>query len=95
MGTAGKRRLLTGVVRASPSAEAIAGPNWSFVPFLLQKRRRHLLIDGTLFNLGSRAFSLLILPVRSGGDLLIKVLILDRVWPKVVVEEHNLHVNER
>jgi DNA-binding response OmpR family regulator len=43
-------------------------------------------LDGRPVELGSRAFDLLMVLIRSPGVLLTKNEILSRVWPDVVVE---------
>jgi DNA-binding response OmpR family regulator len=49
-------------------------------------------LDGRPVELGSRAFDLLMVLIRSPGVLLTKNEILSRVWPDVVVEQNNLKV---
>ncbi len=41
--------------------------------------------------IGSRAFELLEVLVQSGGELVNKYHLIDRVWPGAVVEENTLH----
>ena len=55
-------------------------------------RARQLLVDGRPVELGSRAFDLLMVLIRAPGVVLTKNEIISRVWPKVVVEQHNLKV---
>ena len=63
-----------------------------FGRFELNQEERRLLADGKTVGLGSRAFDVLSMLVESGGALLTKAMILDRVWPDVAVEENNLQV---
>jgi DNA-binding response OmpR family regulator len=51
-----------------------------------------LLTGGELVVLGPRAFDMLIALVERAGRLVIKEELLDRVRPKLVIEEHNLQV---
>ena len=53
---------------------------------------RRLLVDGQPAAIGARAFDLLTTLVENPGRLLTKSELLDRVWPGLVVEEANLHV---
>src|ERR1700751_4708737 len=63
-----------------------------FGPFELQPDKRQLLKDGETIALRSRAFDLLAALVDRAGHLVTKDELLDRVWPKAVVEEAALHV---
>ena len=63
-----------------------------FGRFRVLPRARKLLVDGRPVELGSRAFDLLMVLIRSPGILLTKNEIVSRVWPDVVVEENNLKV---
>lgn len=51
-----------------------------------------LLRDGAPVELGSRAFEVLLELLQADGALLTKKMLLDRVWPGVLVDENNLHV---
>jgi predicted ATPase/DNA-binding winged helix-turn-helix (wHTH) protein len=53
--------------------------------------RREVRARGTAVPLGSRAFEIVELLVRSGGDLVTKDDLMARVWSRVVVEENTLH----
>lgn len=48
--------------------------------------------DGTRVALGVRALELLLLLARADGALVSKSLILDSVWPGLIVEENNIQV---
>ena len=63
-----------------------------FGRFELQLQERRLLADGVPVEIGSRALDVLAVTVESGGALLTKALMMDRVWPDVAVEESNLQV---
>ena len=63
-----------------------------FGRFTLLPARRQLLADGEPVALGARAFDLLHVLVAGRGRTLLKSELLDRVWPDVIVEEANLHV---
>jgi non-specific serine/threonine protein kinase len=65
---------------------------YSFGPFELQLDERRLLKDGAAISLRPRAFDLLVALVDRAGHLVTKDELLDRVWPKMVVEEAALHV---
>jgi DNA-binding winged helix-turn-helix (wHTH) protein len=53
--------------------------------------RRELRSRGVSVPIGSRAFELLEVLVQSGGELVNKYHLIDRVWPGAVVEENTLH----
>jgi len=63
-----------------------------FGRFTLLPARRQLLADGEPVALGARAFDLLHVLVAGRERTLLKSELLDRVWPDVIVEEANLHV---
>jgi non-specific serine/threonine protein kinase len=73
---------------------ASPGPpdRYRFGPFELQPDNRRLLKDGATISLRPRAFDLLAALVDRAGHLVTKDELLDRVWPKTVVEEAALHV---
>src|SRR6266446_4045258 len=75
-------------------AMASPGPpeRYRFGPFELQPDNRRLLKDGATISLRRRAFDLLVALVDRAGHLITKDELLDRVWPKIVVEEAALHV---
>ena len=53
--------------------------------------RRELRSRGVSVPIGSRAFEILEVLVKSGGELVNKYHLIDRVWPGAVVEENTLH----
>ena len=65
---------------------------YRFGSFELQSDKRRLLKDGATISLRPRAFDLLAALVDRAGHLVTKDELLDRVWPKIVVEEAALHV---
>ena len=65
---------------------------YRFGRFELQPEERRLLAAGAPVDVDSRAFDLLVALVERGGHLVTKDELLERVWPKLVVEENNLHV---
>src|SRR6266542_2671845 len=65
---------------------------YRFGAFELQLDERRLLKDGQSVVLRPRAFDLLAALVDRAGHLLTKDELLDRVWPKMVVEEAAVHV---
>jgi TolB-like protein/Flp pilus assembly protein TadD len=64
----------------------------SFGRFELRRRRRELLADGKLFELGSRAFDILLALIDAGGAVVAKSELMDLAWPGTAVEENNLSV---
>jgi DNA-binding winged helix-turn-helix (wHTH) protein len=54
--------------------------------------QRQLLADGVPIELGTRAFELLLALLEANGSLISKEQLLARVWPRIVVAEHNLKV---
>jgi predicted ATPase/DNA-binding winged helix-turn-helix (wHTH) protein len=69
-----------------------AVPTLRFGDFELRPAERRLLRSGAPVALGARAIDLLIALASHRGRLLTKQQLLDIVWPDVVVEEANLHV---
>jgi predicted ATPase/DNA-binding winged helix-turn-helix (wHTH) protein len=65
---------------------------YRFGPFELRPDKRQLLKDGATISLRPRAFDLLVTLVDRAGHLVTKDELLNRVWPKAVVEEAALHV---
>jgi predicted ATPase/DNA-binding winged helix-turn-helix (wHTH) protein len=63
-----------------------------FADFRIDPTERRLEKGGVPVELGARAFDLLLVLVQSAGRLVTKGELLDRVWPDVIVEEANLHV---
>jgi predicted ATPase/DNA-binding winged helix-turn-helix (wHTH) protein len=59
-------------------------------PFHLYPSERRLLADGRPVELGARAFDLLLVLAEQAGRLVAKNTLIERVWPKLVVDENNL-----
>jgi predicted ATPase len=72
--------------------EVLSIERYRFGSFELQPDKRRLERDGIAISLRSRSFDLLVALVDRAGQLLTKDELLDRVWPRVVVEEAALHV---
>jgi len=66
--------------------------SYRFGDFELQPGERRLLAHGESVALGPRAFDLLVALVERAGHLVTKETLLERVWPKLIVEENNLQV---
>ena len=58
--------------------------------FELYPSERVLSLDGRPVELGARAFDLLLVLVEHHGRLATKTTLIERVWPRVVVDENNL-----
>src|SRR5258707_1594697 len=61
-----------------------------FGRFQVLPHHREFLAEGVPVPLGSRAFDVLMVLIEAGGELVTKYELLSRVWPGMVVEEHNL-----
>ncbi|WP_421846315.1 response regulator [Novosphingobium sp.] len=67
-----------------------ADPVLRFRRFTVLPNARQLLADGAPIELGSRAFDLLVVLLRSQGQIVTKAEIFSHVWPSTTVEESNL-----
>jgi predicted ATPase/DNA-binding winged helix-turn-helix (wHTH) protein len=65
---------------------------YRFGEFELRLTERQLLANGQSAALGARAFDVLRVLAEHAGRLVTKAELLDAVWPNLVVEEANLHV---
>jgi Transcriptional regulatory protein, C terminal len=65
---------------------------YRFGPFELQPDNRRLLKYGATISLRPRAFDLLVALVDRAGHLITKDELLNRMWPKTVVDEAAFHV---
>jgi DNA-binding response OmpR family regulator len=65
-------------------------PTYRFGRFELQPDTRRLLTSGAPVDVGSRAFDLLVVLVERDGHVVTKDELLERVWPRVIVEENTL-----
>src|SRR5437879_1473638 len=63
---------------------------YEFGPFRVDERRGVLLKDGQPIPLTPKAFELLLLLIRGGGDTAEKSELMRRLWPDSFVEEGNL-----
>src|SRR5947207_894175 len=72
--------------------EPTRSSGYRFGIFELQPGDRQLLAGGAPVVVGPRAFDLLVALVQRAGQLVTKEESLNRVWPKLVVEENNLQV---
>jgi Tol biopolymer transport system component/DNA-binding winged helix-turn-helix (wHTH) protein len=72
--------------------EPVPQPVYRFEGFRLDAQRRVLFgPDGHPIPLTPRLFDALLYFVERPGELLTKKQLLDAIWPRVVVEEHNLN----
>ena len=72
--------------------EADRQPVYVFEGFRLDAQRRVLLgPDGHAISLTPRLFDSLLYFVERAGQLLTKEQLMEALWPRVVVEEHNLN----
>ncbi len=74
----------------SPLPPAAPLGNLRFGRFELQPHERRLLVDGEPVLLGGRALDVLTVLAERAGSLVTKNELLERVWPGLVVEEHNI-----
>jgi predicted ATPase/DNA-binding winged helix-turn-helix (wHTH) protein len=58
--------------------------------FELYPGERLLCSDGKPIDIGSRAFDLLLVLAEHPGRLVTKAALIERVWPRVIVDENNL-----
>ena len=66
--------------------------SYRFGQFELQPNERRLLAAGMPAVLEPRAFDVLVALVERAGHLVTKEELFSRVWPKLIVEDANLHV---
>ena len=66
------------------------GRVFSFGSFRLLPSQRRLLEGGRRVRIGSRAFEILTVLVDRAGEVVSKDELIDRVWPKVFVDDSNL-----
>ena len=59
-------------------------------PFDLYPSERRLLSGERQLELGGRAFDLLLVLAENPGRLVTKTVLIERVWPRLVVDENNL-----
>jgi DNA-binding winged helix-turn-helix (wHTH) protein len=68
-------------------------PAYLFNHYRLLPAQRQLLEGGRPVKLGSRAFDMLVVLVECRDRTVDKHELMDRVWPRLVVEENNLQVH--
>ena len=71
-------------------AISASGRVFSFGPFRLFPSQRLLLEGARRVHIGSRAFDILTTLVERAGEMVGKDELIDRVWPKICVDESNL-----
>jgi len=59
-------------------------------PFELYPADRRLCTAGRTVDIGARAFDLLQVLAENAGHLVTKATLIERVWPRVIVDENNL-----
>lgn len=80
-------------VRPLRRSEPPAGPgSIAFGEFVASPATRTLLFRGAPVEIGSRAFDLLIVLLRSRGKIVSKKEIVRQVWPSTIVDESNLRI---
>jgi DNA-binding winged helix-turn-helix (wHTH) protein/TolB-like protein len=65
---------------------------YEFGPFRVDVKRRLLLKGQVQVPLSSKAFDTLLTLIESGGEVLEKDFLLNRIWPDTTVEEKNLTI---
>ena len=66
---------------------------FAFGPFFLQPERQLLLDGDRPVRMGGRAFDILTALVERPGELVSKRDLMERVWPRLFVDEGNLKAN--
>lgn len=84
-GGVGKEMCITG--QQNSDLRTLA---YRFAQFEVQPGEHVLLKDGIPLNLGRRAFDVLVVLIEMRLEVVAKEVLLDRVWPGLQVEEHNL-----
>jgi len=74
-------------------ASPAEGAALRFGQFEVVPSSRRVVVDGRVAKLGGRAFDVLMVLVSRRGSLVSKDELLELVWPRLVVEENNLHVH--
>lgn len=74
----------------SRSVTVVATTSFRFRNYLLEPSARSLRRDGKPVEIGSRAFDLLLVLLRSRGTVVSKEEIVRHVWPTTIVDESNL-----
>src|SRR5258708_8172591 len=66
---------------------------YEFGPFRIDAFKRRLMRDGITVPLTPKAFETLLVLVQYGGELVEKDALMEKVWPRLAVEENNLTQN--
>ncbi|QNM95244.1 ATP-binding protein [Chitinimonas koreensis] len=66
---------------------------YAFGDFMLQSRERQICNGGRTVHLGSRTFDLLVALVERGNRLVTTTVLLEQVWPGLVVGENNVQAH--
>lgn len=72
------------------TGDGAADPVIRFRRFTVLPQERLVLREGRPVDLGSRAFDLLMVLLRSRGEVVSKTQIVDHVWPSTIVDDSNL-----
>ncbi len=85
-------------MHTQPTTESLttsltASKHWLIEDFVLDRHARLLHRGSEPVALGARAFDLLCVFAERSGQTVTKHELLERVWPKLIVEENNLHVH--
>jgi DNA-binding winged helix-turn-helix (wHTH) protein len=83
------RQIRGGIAMQKPADEPEA---FSFGPYCLIPCKRVLLAGQDQIALGSRAFDILVLLVKRGGDIVTSRQIFEHAWPDMTVEDSNIRV---
>ena len=59
-------------------------------PFEVYPSERVVRTGGKAVDIGARAFDLLLVLAENPGRLVTKAALIERVWPRLVVDENNL-----
>ena len=59
-------------------------------PFEVYPSERLIRASGEALDVGARAFDLLLVLAENPGCLVTKATLIERVWPRLVVDENNL-----
>jgi predicted ATPase/DNA-binding winged helix-turn-helix (wHTH) protein len=74
----------------APLSDGIAPANVAFGNCIVMVAQRRLLREGTVLELGDRAFELLLTLIAEHGKCVTKDALIARVWPGRIIEENTL-----
>src|SRR6266851_7144744 len=77
--------LRSALMDPAPAPAAIEFGRFSVLP-----HRRELLAEGRPVELGGRAFDVLMVLIEASGAIVSKDALMNRVWPKRIIEENSL-----